>query len=72
MIQLQPMNYNEYQNFFKTVFFILNETTFTIYVTGIFANKLITKQIHIDKYSLITSSTVLNESLTALYTYLLI
>jgi hypothetical protein len=72
MITLYPLKYNDYYNYYKLLDFKLNETSLLLNINGTFANQNINKNIQLNKNAFITSQTVINSSLTALYTYLLV
>jgi hypothetical protein len=72
MIILYPLKYDTYYNYYQRLNFTLNETNLILNISGFFINQNINKNIQLNKNALITSTTVLNNSTTALYTYLLI
>ena len=71
MITLYPLKYNEFNSYYKSLNFILNESTLTLYISGYFANQDIYNHIQLTKNDLIFAKTVVN-SVTMLYTYLLV
>jgi hypothetical protein len=72
MIILYPLKYDTYYNYYQRLNFTLNETNLILNISGFFINQVINKNIQLNKNALITSTTVLNNSTTILYTYLLI
>ncbi len=72
MITLYPLKYNDYYNYYKSLNFTLSETSLLLNINGTFVNQNISKIIQLNKNAFITSQTVINNSLTALYTYLLV
>ncbi len=72
MITLYPLKYNNYKNYYKALNFEFDNTTSTLYLSGFFVNKVINNAIVINKARLKTSTTVLYNSLTVFYTYLMI
>jgi hypothetical protein len=72
MITLYPLKYNNYYGYYKSLNFTLNEANLNLNIKGAFANQNINMNIQINKQALITSNTVINNSLTVLYTYLLV
>jgi hypothetical protein len=72
MITLYPLKYNNYYSYYESLDFTLNETNLNLNIKGKFANQNINANIQLNKQTLITSNTVINNSLTVLYTYLLV
>jgi hypothetical protein len=72
MITLYPLKYNEYYNYYKSLNFTLNETDLILNITGTFANQNKNLNIQLNKHTIAASETVLNNSLTVLYTYLVV
>ncbi len=71
MITIYPLKYTELQKYYNSLTFTLNELTLLLNVKGFYKGKKIDKNIAISKNRLYTSKTVLNNSLTLFYTYVL-
>ncbi|MGC8739818.1 MAG: hypothetical protein ACP5UA_14415, partial [Candidatus Hydrogenedens sp.] len=72
MIILYPLKYNKYKNYYTNINFNLDETNLLLNISGLFANKYINNSIQLNKSSLITSTTVFNNSITTKFTYLVV
>jgi hypothetical protein len=71
MITIYPLKYIELQKYYRSLTFTLNELSLLLNVKGFYKGKKIDKNIAISKNHLYTSKTVLNNSLTLFYTYVL-
>jgi hypothetical protein len=72
MITLYPLKYNKYKNYYTNINFTVDETNLSLNISGLFANKYINNSIQLDKSLLVTSTTVLNNSITAKFSYLVV